>query len=288
MKRKLLSFCLAGILALSLTACNQSENPTDTPQDLDAEGVLAQAMSLESDIESMGATMVTEMQMKVTAAGEEQTIDMLMTAEMETISDPLQLKMTMTTEAMGESMVMEVYAQEKDGSITMYLNDGTGWSSGSASETDILSYTATSNLASILAGGVSLAEAGSEDISGRAAFRYEGSYTGDAAKELLLESGTLDSVSQLGLDAATLLDSMDDGLSGIPVKVWIDKENCQVLRYEMDMTDMMNDVMSAMFASLGEQAEGLSIECPVVKITMDCRDYNALTEIVIPEEALAA
>ncbi len=292
MKRKLLSLLLAGVMALSLAACNQSSDngspDNGSAQDLDADGVLTQALSQEKDITSLGATMVMDMQLKLSAAGEEQTMDMSMTTDMATISDPLKLKMIMTTEAMGESAVVQVYAQKQDDSFMMYVNDGSSWTSGAVNESDLEGYMATANLSPILAGGVELKETGSEELEGRDTFHYTGSYTGENAKELLLSSGTLDSVSQLGLDATELMDSIGEELSGIPVNIWIDKENCQVLRYDMDMSSIMNDIFAAMLASMGSEAEGMSMECPVAKITVDCRDYNAVTDIEIPEEALAA
>ena len=42
------------------------------------------------------------------------------------------------------------------------------------------------------------------------------------------------------------------------------------LKYEMDMTDVMDALMGAVVEAMGEQAEGMSMSIPKMEMTMTC------------------
>ncbi len=51
---------------------------------------------------------------------------------------------------------------------------------------------------------------------------------------------------------------------------------------------MMNSMMSNVLASMGDQAEGVTMEYTKAQISMTCSDYNAAADFTIPDEAKAA
>ena len=77
-------------------------------------------------------------------------------------------------------------------------------------------------------------------------------------------------------------------LGELPITLWIDETEMYPIKYEMDMTSMMNSLMSGIIESMGDEAAGLTFEYTKVKMEMTCSDFNAVDEITIPEEAKTA
>ena len=102
-----------------------------------------------------------------------------------------------------------------------------------------------------------------------------------------MSTGVLDSLTSAGLDTSQL-ESMFQDLGDLPITLWIDEAEYYPVKYEMDMTEMMNSMMSNVLASMGDQAEGVTMEYTKALISMTCSDYNAAADFTIPDEAKAA
>ena len=68
--------------------------------------------------------------------------------------------------------------------------------------------------------------------------------------------------------------------------MWIDADG-YVVKYEMDMTAMMQAVMDQAMASAGAEAGDAKIEISKTAVSMICKDFNAV-EVEIPAEAANA
>ena len=166
------------------------------------------------------------------------------------------------------------------------MNDGTGWQSQTVSAADLDQYDFSTDMNLYLTGDYGFEEAGTEAVDGANAYKYTGAITGDEMKELMLASGAMNSVSQLGLDT-TQVDSMLDGLGDLAINLWIDEATLYPVKYEIDMTDAMNTLMTNMVEAMGEQGEGVSMSIPKMTMSMTCSNYNAATDFTVPEEAKA-
>lgn len=209
-------------------------------------------------------------------------------------SDPLKMRMDMTVESEGESQSMTMYAQETDGSYTIYVSDGTSWYHQAVELTDLEQYDAASNMRLYLDSAAQLKEAGSETIGGVDTYKYTGEITGEDMREIMESSGAMDSfgdMASLGVDDS-VVDEMLDELGGMPISIWIDKNTCFPVRYEMDMSKPMDAMLSKMFEALnetfGEEISGFYVHVPTLTMVMDCTDINAAEEFEIPAEALAS
>ena len=80
---------------------------------------------------------------------------------------------------------------------------------------------------------------------------------------------------------------MLDGLGEMTEYVWIDEATLYPVKYEVDMTDIMDALMVNLVEAMGEQAQGMSINIPKMKMTMECSNFNNATDFTIPEEAKA-
>ena len=72
-----------------------------------------------------------------------------------------------------------------------------------------------------------------------------------------------------------------EALSDVPISIWIDKEAMLPVKYEMDMTEMMQSLMAQVSAAV-------SMEYPTVsgmKISMTIGGIDTVEAITIPDEA---
>lgn len=299
--KRFFAFLLAMVLTCSVVACgdkadnnvtkgtpsttegtSKTEETTTAPVD-----AIAAAQEVTKDVTSMEAQMVMEMDMKIVAQGEEQAVQSITTMDMVCFSDPVKIKMDMTID-MGEAgnLSQNIYGEvAEDGTCTMYLYDGASWTSQVVALTDMEAYDARGNILSFIEDGAEYTLEGTEVIDGGAnAFKYSNVMKGDEMKEALLSSGALDSLGSLGLDASQI-DGMLDGLGEITAYVWIEEATMYPVKYEMDMTEVMDTLLVNLVAAMGEQAEGMSINIPKMKMIMTCSNFNNATDFTIPDEA---
>lgn len=298
MKKKILAFMMTVVLAMSLAACGDDAAGSGTPND--AAGSAEETVEAEVDpyetalenmkaVTSMDAQMVMEMDMAVGADGEEQSMETVTTMDMVCFTDPVRLKLDMTMD-MGEigSVTQNVYAEAaEDGTYTMYLYDGESWTVQNVENAAVEQYDARGNMLANMDSSYHYVAAGTEQVDGANAYKYTGKITGDDLNETMISSGALDSFSSLGIDESQLESMMTD-LGEIPVTMWIDEATLYPVKYEMDMTAAMDKLMANMLEAMGDQASGLTISIPKLKVIMTCSNFNAATAFEIPEEAKAA
>lgn len=303
MKKKLLSLVLAGTMVLSATACGKSGDDANTSANVnsrtesqgDAEPAsvaqpevdpMEESMKKVESVTSMEAQMVMDMDMTMSADGQEQAIETTTTMDMVCFSDPLRLKMDMTMD-MGDqgSVNMQVYAEPSEsGTFNVYTFDGQNWSTEEAAEAALADFDARSNLMGYIGDGSLYKQEGTEQVNGANAYKYSYVLTEEEMKQQLQDSGALNSVSSLGLDVSQI-DGMLENLGEVTAYVWIDETSYYPVKYEMDMTTVMNALMTNMIEAMGDQAEGVSMTIPEMKIVMTCSNFNSATDFTVPDEA---
>lgn len=263
----------AAVLTLSLAACGGGGDKAG------GKDPLAAAKENMSGAKSMDISMVMDLDMEM---GEE-TIQTVTKMESTVFDEPMKMKAVATTEAAGQSASVTIYAEETgDKAYTMYVNDGTGWISAPATAEDLTQYEIDENMSAYIDIAGSFRQEGTETVDGVSAYKYTGVITGANMKEFMTDSGALNSLSSLNIDSSQL----DEMLSGdIPVTLWISEADLYPVRYEIDMTAVMDGLMQAVVESLGKQTQDLSIHIPKMSLTMTCSNFNSAADFSIPDEA---
>ena len=281
MNRKLTKTLAAGVvlaLTLALCACGGSDSPEDA---------LTRAQAAFEDVKSMHYTI--DMDMGFTADGE--SIEMTTSAEADCIVDPMMMEMDMTMDMMGLfDMDLKMFVVQDGSSYTMYTGmdngDGTmSWAKESLDDLgNIAQYNGKASMDIYLENGSNFKEVGTEDVEGVSAVRYDGVITQDSLQAVMEASGVLEQYETLGLEGMEdLLSEMGD----LPVSIWLDPDTDLPVKYEMDMTEMMQNMMNKLLAEEEETADvGFTVDKCV--IVMVCSDCNAVSTIEIPQEALDA
>lgn len=276
--KRFLAAVAAMAMALAAAGCGGGNGGDAGAADVEA--LLTKAQETMAGVESMA----TDMDMEIGMAMGEESMDMITNAKILTVNEPLKMQMDMSMD-MGEmgSQNMQMFAEEKDGQFVTYSNvDGT-WYAQSVTMDDLSQYNAEGNMDLYLKNISNFCKTGEEDVNGATASKIEGVLTGDAMKEAIQESGVLGSVESMGLSEEDMEAIYS---SDLPLTMWIDADG-YVVKYEMDMTTMMQAVMDQAMASAGATAEDGKIEISKTFIRMTCKDFNAV-EVEIPAETANA
>lgn len=257
----------------------------DAPEQVDA---LTAAMENMSSVTNMEGQMVMEMDAEIAADGQSQSIAFVITMDMTVFDDPMKLKVEANADMGVEGSVQQTIYGEvtEDGTATIYMYDGEEWYSQVVGVADMMQYDAGSSMISLIDNESIYKLEGMEKVNGASAFKYSCVMSGEEAKQQILSTGTLDSLASLGLDLNQLENLWED-VGELTEYVWIDKASLYPVKCEMDMTRIMDALVSNMVASLGEQAEGLEMSVSKMKISMTCSNFNNAADFTIPEEAKA-
>ncbi|MBD5454201.1 MAG: hypothetical protein HDR30_07800 [Lachnospiraceae bacterium] len=324
MKKKFLALFLTAALAVSVTACGSDDSkstsaPADTTATADAgqsesekkeeaakdaeeekkeeaeeakaevENPIEESLKRMAEVDSMEMKMVMNMDMSVEADGQKESVESVTTMDMECMTNPLKIKMEMEVD-MGAagSQSMSIYGDvDESGNYVMYMFDGESWLAMQVSEFDLNAYNAQSSMEAQIGDTSVYILEGTDKLNGADVYKYSYTMTGDEMKEALQEAGALDSLSDLGLSTSDAY-GMLDGLGEIVTYVYVDAETYYPVQYEMDMTDVMDALYAAIIEAMGEQAEGLSMSVSKMELVMTCSNFNGISDITVPEEALSA
>lgn len=289
---KLISLTMVVIMMFSVAACgggnggneegevSQQQSTAPTPEEIvkAAEEKMQEATSVESNM---------TMDMVMTSQG--QTVNMKTNMDMISFTDPMKLKMDMTIdmgEQLGGTQMMQFYADETDGNMTMYMNMMGSWYKQNVPEEQLAQYDTKENLSTYLDNSTGFTEAGTEQVNGEDATKYDGVITGSQINEVLKASGALDDLEPMlagtDLDASTLYEDLPD----IKMSIWVNAEQYPV-KYEMDMTAMMQGLMDKVVAISQQEQQDVIIPFTVdtMKISMTNKNFNNAADFEIPEEA---
>lgn len=270
--KRIVAIALTAALAASLTACSGKQ---------DAAAAIQAATKKMNAVKSMDAIMT--MDMDISAAGESMTISTTM--DMTSFSDPAKIRADISVD-MGVlgSLDMTMYAEESDGNYTLYTGIDGQWESQTVTAEEFGQYDAQSSMNLYLDSADEFAFAGTEDLASGTSDKYTGLIKGESLEKVLLASGALSSIGSFGIGADT--EELFSDLGDIPVTVWVDQTSGYPVRYEMNMSEVMQKIMAKAMETTGsDEAQDMSVS---VITTLECSNFDNTTDFTIPAEALAA
>ncbi|WP_458407379.1 DUF6612 family protein [Anaerotignum sp.] len=273
--RKILA--AAAAMTILVSGCGSQ---VDTAE---VEALLSQAKTTMATVESMAAEMTMEMDMGMNG----ETIETTTLASIRSQQNPLKMAMDMSMVMSDGTEVdqMQMYAVEEDGHLRTYMSTADVWYAETLELGELSQYNAEENMDLYLDNITDFKSAKQEKVNGIQTTKITGAITGDAMEEAIAGSGLTASAQSMGI-SEEMMASMYDELGDLPISLWIDAEG-YVLKYEMDMTEMMQKVMNESMKAMGASEEDLLVKIEKTAITMVCSDFNAVEEIVIPEAAMS-
>ncbi len=281
---RFLALAMALVMLLALCACG--EGGTRSVITPDFESRMRQAQENMSKLESMHMEMSMDMSLELSVLGQTQPMDKRVYYTMDTQNEPARTKLVITTSSMGQSQEQVMYTDES-GMIYMQL-DGRSWQRQSAQGSSQANEMQPDQMLQLFLNSAgSFRETGSETINGSKATVYSGVLGGDYVKQVLETTGLGSTLGEaLGTgDAGNLFDNLGE----IPMTVAIDDESGLVVRYTMDMAQVMENLMKNLFNSMltSQGLNGVEIDVKISNCmaTATLSQFNSVPEIVIPAEA---
>lgn len=280
--KKILAFVLAAAMLLCLTGCGSFESK------------MVKAVKKMNNLQNFHMDMEVQMGLSMAMLGQSLDVDAKMTFGMDMQNEPMRSRIDMTVEALNTSEQALIYLEQSEDSYTVYASadGGATWEKEqvSAEETPAQSGNMVGNMQMFISCAKSFQEAGTEEINGSAATRYDGEISGESIQTAIDMSGAKDILSE---NLGTELDEDSfTALGSIPCSLWIDNKSGMIVRYDMDMTAVMqsllDDMIKEVLASQG--LEGVALELTLSKVTVSAvlSRFDQVGEITIPDEAKAA
>ena len=273
--KKLLAAAVA--VTVFVTGCGGSQMDT-----AEIETLLEKAQNTMASVESMAAEMTMEMDMGMNG----EVIETTTLANIRTQQEPLKMAMEMSMVMSDGTRIdqMQMYAVEEGGHLHTYMSMADMWYAETMELDAMNQYNAEENMDLYLNNLTDFKSHGQEKINDTDATMISGVIKGDAMEKAFADSGMTASAESMGI-TVEMLEEIYDELADLPISLWIDAEG-YVLKYEMDMTEMMQKVMDESMKAMGAAETELAMDIEKTVISMVCSDFNAVEEIVIPEAAL--
>ena len=284
--KKILSLLLIAVTALTVTGCSSFETK------------MVRAVKKMQELESLHMDMSSSYNIGINLLGDSGNIDFAMdiSSDMFTKSDLARIETKVS--AVGTYVTWLSYVEKSDSDYTVYLtlDDGQSWQKQSFSLDQLPIQLNTANsmqqIELFIDSAQTFQEVGSEPVNGSDATRFDGILEGAAIKEAIELSGLLDVLSQqfeIDID----LSGFEDG--SIPVSIWIDNNSGYIVRYDMDMSDIMSQVLKSVLRSMMQEAGLEDVEDLVSGVEMNgfvasvvYSRFDEIEPFQIPESAKAA
>lgn len=287
MKKKIMLLCLVALLSLAaLAGCGKEEAQEEATA---GENMIAQAIENTEKVASGTYDMTMDMAMSITVDGEQQDLNMTSTGNVQYIAEPMTMALTMNMD-MGElgSQETQGYGEVVDDDFLLYnsvdVDGNTTWykqNMGSAAE--MQQYNAASNMDIYLNSMKNFTEEGVEQVNGSEATKFTGVINGDDLQAAIDGmAGLSDQLSGLGLDEDTLSSLYADA-GDLNISLWIDNKSVLPVKYEMDMTQLMQNIMTKLLE--GTEGIDMTYEISNMFMSMTVTGYDNVDSIDIPEEA---
>lgn len=264
---------MAVLMVFNITGCRE----------LTAEEMIAKANDSINKAASMDIKMKVDINMQLGG------VDQSMETEIETsmFTDPLKIK---EITKMGGQTLLETYAEKSDDKIIFYIGMGNQWEKN---EMSVEGFNAESSgnyqeNAEMYLKSMQSFEAAeeTETVNGVETVKITGKITGEDIKKVIEASGALEGMDEMAGGDEQIESFMNDiieSMGDIPVTVWLDQKTYVPVRFEIDMTECISSLFTAMFANMGITEDMIKVNSAIS--TMDISNINSAAEFEIPEAA---
>ncbi len=271
MKRAKPALAALTAVCLLLCLCACTDNPRQT---------LADALDKLAELDSLSYSADVTLSM----SAQDVSFEAKSTCLADLTSSPAALTLQVSTDLgrLGAEQYT-AYAVPSGGVYSAYILLPDGWVRQDLSGAEALGqYDIRSGAALWASSLADIRKVGSEQLGARRATRYDctaGTGTVDAVMSV---SGAYESLSVLGITRERALELLS-GLGEMTYSVWIDDEQGLPLRFDVDMTGIMDRFLENLPGGMGES---LSIDLLTVRVELS--NFDAVEPIAIPPEAIGA
>ncbi len=231
------------LMATLLAGCGGGDGKS--AEGLSGKEVLAKVQENTQKAKSLSYEMSMLVDLTAEMGGDSQSASITMDMNVNVINEPMKLMATTKTDILGTSQEMQIYAEEVDGTLTMYASpdNGATWTPTSM---DMSQYDMAENLDTYMAMFKDVKESGKKTINGVEATQYDCIIPNDKLVDMIEASGTLDSISGTGGMSTEDLSALIADMGDLTFTIWVDTEKYLPVQYSYDMSEIMGKMMEDM------------------------------------------
>ena len=299
MKRyqKILALLLVLLMAFALSGCSVI--------------TITKTAANMNSLDSVSADLNLELSMDMTMMEETSPFEINVSGPLDIDLENEKGKADLTVDLMGEKLALLLYFEEQDDSFVIYVSpdNGESWTKHVTARNDEQEKDSSDlkTLAMIKKLANSFEETGTETVRGNEAVIYSGSILwkdllGDVDLSSAMEAAGAAAESAAGTPLD--LSGLDlTALGSIPVTIGFDKENALIVKGSVDLTETVQNLIPmvmkvAMQSMAGVDAAemedfdlsalGFNLDIHTLNVSTELYNFDAVDEITIPPEALAA
>ena len=211
---------------------------------------------------------------------------------MDSTRDPNVARLDLSLSAPGQEMRGLVYLVQDGTDTILYLSedDGATWEKQTNPQSFPLPQSPAATFHLFTDAGINIQKTGTAQVNGRPATVYSGKVEGKYLQEVLSNAGAGEALANsfgAEMTEAILLNPGD-----MDVTFMIDAENGLPVRYVVDMTSALGNMLSAAFQqSMDGQSlvdAGITLEVPTAVLEIVLSQFDSIKLLQIPEAALNA
>lgn len=283
MKKRCVVVSAILMAALALTGCG-GQKAQQEQKAMTAEEILVASSNAMEELDSYGFTMNMTMNMDMKENGS-MNMDMVTTAE--AILKPqvlIKMDSDITMELAGEkqNVPMTQYIEGTDTGLVLYQEMQGFWGKIVMDDPSLVESMTQNPQESLKAYQESMEKAeilAEEKVGDRDCYKIEMTLSQEALDEVMAGFGS----ANLDADTIAMAKEMMSNAGGLSTIVWVDKENYQMLKQSMDISELIRQAMVAELKNANQSEDSIG------DVTMDMeilyQNYNGISEIVIPDEA---
>lgn len=280
--RKVMLICLALMVVFSFSACKEKKiegTENMTPQQM----IENAALRLE-DVDSYTAKVTQNVSMN--SNGNEVGASGL--TEIIFFKEPLKVKITQAQDETTQEELKKVsYVEEKNDTVTTYMNYNNEWLKMDATKEDtkqvLQSYNPAENMLSFLKEVQNIKEDAREEVDGTKVIILSGVLPKETVPAIVEETQALQFVGM-----SNLKPELYEGIVELPITFQIEEATGDILGYSFDLHSILQTLTDNTMKALMGDTQTAQIEVSKCFVEVLCSDYNNAPQIEIPQEALNA
>ncbi|HIZ56905.1 MAG TPA: hypothetical protein H9671_12090 [Firmicutes bacterium] len=263
--KKFLSIGLILAMVLSLTSCGS----------ISAVEIMKNAQDQTAAIENFEAEIVTSIAMNI--GGMETAIKT--TTNTVAFTDPMKMKIFISE---GTQNMEIVIVQEGD-AYYAYGNLGGEWVKEKLPADALVQYDAQQNMAFYLdlVDELTFSPVTEEKLNGQAVYHFDAEASAETIQKIFQATGMDDQLAALG-DLSGMMEDLFSNLNGLKMSMWYDKATGYPLQYEMDMTEIYNQMIQNLMDQMDASTGDLGFNVTELKLTMTYSNYNSAEDFELP------
>lgn len=261
------------MLLVSLSGCSSNETADQIISRTSKLGTYSGKMSMDAELNMQGSNVICGMKSDMTVQ-----------------TDPIFAKLHVLTSTNDPNIVGEfesdMYLKTEDGINTIYVGYNDEWYQQRVDSDDfkysVSQYNPVDNAVLFMEAATGVTNVGTEQFNGYTANRYEGSIPKDLLCDLMQVTGTISMIGQ-NIDVSYYQNVKDQ-----PITLWVNDEDGVIIGYELDLTELVNGLFTALNDKNGITDETQKLKAGSYLCEAVITDYNSEVDTSLPDNVANA